>query len=99
MRKFPRQARLSLRHREEFRGRLVNGLKTADLLKLRRKIGMIFQGFNLLQQKTVLKNVAFPLEVAGVKRKDAAKKAEELLKEMGLGDKLPFRFPAKLNPS
>ena len=77
-------------------GKNVNGLKTADLLKLRRKIGMIFQGFNLLQQKTVLKNVAFPLEVAGVKRKDAAKKAEELLKEMGLGDKLKA-YPAQLS--
>ena len=60
-------------------GQEVNELKNSELLKLRRKIGMIFQGFNLLQQKTVLKNVSFPLEVAGMKKKEAVEQAVKML--------------------
>ena len=77
-------------------GENVAGLKNSSLLKLRRKIGMIFQGFNLLQQKTVLKNVLFPLEVAGVKKPEAVKKATELLEEVGLADKLKA-YPSQLS--
>ena len=42
-----------------------------ELLKMRQKIGMIFQGFNLLSQRTVLQNVLFPMEIAGVDKKEA----------------------------
>ncbi len=58
-----------------------------ELLKMRQKIGMIFQGFNLLSQRTVLKNVLFPLEIAGVDKKTALKKAKELLALVGLSHK------------
>ena len=77
-------------------GQEVNKLKNAELLKLRRKIGMIFQGFNLLQQKTVLKNVTFPLEVAGMKKKEAVEKAQALLEEVGLAEKIKA-YPAQLS--
>lgn len=77
-------------------GEQVTGLKQAELRKLRRKIGMIFQNFNLLQQKTVLKNVLFPLEVAGVPKKEATERAVSLLEEVGLSDKLKA-YPAQLS--
>lgn len=80
---------------------LVNGedvcaLKGKRLLQLRRNVGMIFQNFNLLQQKTVLKNVLFPLEVAGVKRAEAVARATGLLAEVGLADKLKA-YPSQLS--
>ena len=42
-----------------------------ELLTVRRSIGMIFQGFNLLEQRNVLKNICYPMEIAGVNKKDA----------------------------
>lgn len=77
-------------------GERVTALKGASLRALRRKVGMIFQGFNLLQQKTVLKNVLFPLEVAGVKKKEALERANFLLEEVGLSDKTKA-YPAQLS--
>ena len=64
---------------------LIDGVDLADLTEkqLRKKrsdIGMIFQNFNLLEQKNVLDNICFPLEIAGVKKKEARKRAKELLK-------------------
>ena len=77
-------------------GQDVSGLSGKELLLLRRKIGMIFQNFNLMQQKTVLKNVLFPLEVAGVKKAEAKKRAIELLAEVNLSDKANA-YPAQLS--
>ncbi|HCD81285.1 MAG TPA: ABC transporter, partial [Ruminococcaceae bacterium] len=57
---------------------------------------MIFQGFNLLMQRNCLKNVCFPLELAGVKKADAEKRAKELLELVGLGEKLRA-YPAQLS--
>ena len=48
-------------------GRDMTQLSRRDLLKARQDIGMIFQSFNLLEQRTVLRNICFPLEIAGVK--------------------------------
>ena len=52
-------------------GKELTSLSKKELLHVRRSIGMIFQGFNLLEQRNVLQNVCFPLELAGVKREDA----------------------------
>ena len=62
----------------------------------RRKIGMIFQHYNLLSQKTVQQNVEFALKHAGLKEKDVAAKAKSLLKDVGLSD-YTKHFPAQLS--
>ena len=67
-----------------------------ELLRMRRSIGMIFQGFNLLMQRTCLKNIMFPLELAGVKKTEAKKRALELLETVGLPDKAEA-YPAQLS--
>ena len=77
-------------------GSEVRKLGKKELLKLRRNIGMIFQGFNLLEQRTVLKNICFPLEIAGVPKPEAKQKARELLKLVGLTDK-ETSYPSQLS--
>lgn len=62
-------------------------LSEKHLREKRRGIGMIFQGFNLLEQRTVIDNVCFPLEIAGIRRKEARLRARELLKTVGLEEK------------
>ena len=71
-------------------------LSERELREKRRKIGMIFQGFNLLEQKSVIDNVCFPLEISGMKRKEARKKAKELLETVKLSDK-EHAYPAQLS--
>ena len=66
----------------------LTSLSKKELLKVRQSIGMIFQGFNLLEQRNVLKNVCYPLEIAGVKRLEAEKKAKELIELVGLSERL-----------
>ena len=56
-------------------GKDLTTLNGRELRESRRNIGMIFQHFNLLMQRTVLDNVCFPMELAGVKKKEARKKA------------------------
>ena len=80
---------------------IINGvdigkLGAAELRRERRKITMIFQGFNLLMQRTCIDNICFPLELAGVKKKEARKKAAELLETVGLPDK-GGAYPAQLS--
>ncbi|MGS1010475.1 methionine ABC transporter ATP-binding protein [Achromobacter anxifer] len=74
----------------------VGGLDENALVGLRRRIGMIFQHFNLLSAKTVAENVALPLRVAGVKPAAARARVEELLELVGLRDKADV-YPAKLS--
>ena len=80
---------------------LIDGENLANLneKQLRRKrsgIGMIFQSFNLLEQKNVLDNVCFPLEVTGVAKRDAKKRAKEMLHLVKLSDK-EKAYPAQLS--
>ena len=77
-------------------GKSVTGLSRKELLKLRQSIGMIFQGFNLLAQRSVLKNVCYPLEIAGVGRKEARARALELLNMVGLADRANS-YPSQLS--
>lgn len=71
-------------------------LKNKDLLKIRQNIGMIFQNFNLLEQRTVLDNILFPLQVAKVEKEKALAKAKKLLDEVGLSEKAQA-YPSQLS--
>ena len=77
-------------------GQSLGTLSTKQLLEARRNIGMIFQGFNLLEQRTVLKNICFPLEIAGVKKAEAEKRARELLELVSLSEK-EKSYPSQLS--
>ena len=71
-------------------------LTKKELLKTRQQMSMIFQSFNLLSQRNVLKNVRYPLEIAGVDKQTANAKARELLKIVGLEDR-EKAYPAQLS--
>ena len=80
---------------------LIDGVDVTDvtgkqLLDLRASIGMIFQNFSLFQQRTVLGNVTFPLELAGQKKAAREGRARELLDLVGLAD-LADRYPSQLS--
>ena len=77
-------------------GKNLTDLSDRELRKERQKIGMIFQHFNLLMQRTALDNICFPMEIAGIRKKDARKKALEYLKIVGLEDKAQS-YPAQLS--
>ena len=77
-------------------GRDLGKMNQKELRRQRQEIGMIFQNFNLLMQRNVLDNICFPLEIAGVKKADARKRAEELLEIVGLSDKAKS-YPSQLS--
>ena len=77
-------------------GRDLGAMSKKDLRQVRRRVTMIFQGFNLLMQRTCLKNVALPLILSGVKRSEAYARAQELLEIVGLPDKANV-YPAQLS--
>ena len=77
-------------------GHRLGDMSEAELRDLRQGIGMIFQHFNQLMQKSVLENVCFPLYIKGKKKKEARERAKELLELVGLSDKLSA-YPAKLS--
>ena len=74
----------------------IQSLKGKDLRFKRQKIGMIFQNFNLLEQRTVLGNVCFPMEIQHVPRPERKEKALELLRRVGLEDKAKA-YPSQLS--
>lgn len=71
-------------------------LNAKELNKARQSISMIFQQFNLLMQRNVLKNVMFPMEIAKVPKEERKKRAMELLELVGLSDKARV-YPAQLS--
>ena len=77
-------------------GQDIGTLKPTALRDLRHSVSMIFQGFNLLMQRTCLKNICFPMELAGIKKADAVKRAKELLEIVGLPNKANA-YPAQLS--
>lgn len=77
-------------------GERLDTMSPAQLRAARRNITMIFQHFNLLMQRTCLKNICFPMELAGVKKAEAEKRARELLELVGLPDKANA-YPAQLS--
>lgn len=74
----------------------MTGLSPSELREKRRSITMIFQSFNLLMQRTCLRNICFPLELSGVPKNIAKEKAQELLDLVGLPDKANV-YPAQLS--
>ena len=74
----------------------IGSLSDKELRKIRRNTTMIFQGFNLLMQRNCLKNICFPLELAGIPKAEAKKRALELLDMVGLADKAKV-YPAQLS--
>lgn len=79
-----------------FEGNSMSQMSPAKIRETRRSMGMIFQQFNLLAQRTVIGNVCFPLELAGVPGKEAKVRAMELLKTVGLEEKAKA-YPAQLS--
>ena len=77
-------------------GRNIAQLSDKELRAVRRDVTMIFQGFNLLMQRTCLKNICFPLELIGMDKEKAKKRALELLDVVGLPDKANA-YPAQLS--
>ena len=74
----------------------LSTLTEAELRKVRTGIAMIFQHFNLLMQRSVLDNVCFPMEIVGVKKQAARKRAMELLEIVGLKEKADS-YPSQLS--
>lgn len=74
----------------------LTGLSAGELRRRRQKIGMVFQHFNLLESRTVLANVAFPLELRGIDRPRREARAREILDIVGLGDRAG-EYPARLS--
>ena len=79
-----------------FDGHELGSLTEKQLNEQRRSIGMIFQSFNLLMQRTALRNVTFPLELTGVPKEAAKRRAEELLEIVGLSDRAGS-YPSQLS--
>ena len=77
-------------------GQRLDTMTPAQLRAARREITMIFQRFNLLMQRSCLRNVCFPMELAGVKKTEAEQRARELLELVGLPDKASS-YPAQLS--
>jgi len=78
-------------------GQDLLSLKNKELIELRRnKMGMVFQSFALLPHKTVLENIAFPLQIKGVKTEDSIKKAMDMVKLVGLEGRENY-FPRELS--
>lgn len=74
----------------------ITALNKGELREARKKIGMIFQQFNLFDSRTVYENIAFSLEVAGLKKDKIKKRVDELLELVELSDK-KFAYPLQLS--
>lgn len=77
-------------------GRDIMSLSEKELREFRSSVSMVFQNFSLLQQRTVLRNVMFPLELRHADKKEAEKRARELLELVGLADKCD-KYPSQLS--
>lgn len=77
-------------------GRDITSLSEKELREFRSSVSMVFQNFSLLQQRTVLRNVMFPLELRHADKKEAEKCARELLELVGLADKCD-KYPSQLS--
>ena len=74
----------------------LTSLTTSQLQEKRKRIGMIFQGFNLLKTATVFENIAIPLRLIGVKKSKIKKRVEKYIEIVGLADRTNA-YPAQLS--
>lgn len=74
----------------------ISELSETELRRIRQKIGMVFQHFNLLQMRTVLDNVCFPLRLAGLNKKQQHERAQEVLELVGLSEHI-HKYPRQLS--
>lgn len=74
----------------------VLSVSPRQLIEVRKQIGTVFQGYNLLMQKTVAKNIAFPLELSATPKESVQKTVGELLELVGLSDKAQA-YPSQLS--
>ncbi len=79
-----------------FDGKKLSSLTPKELRAVRQEMGMIFQQFQLLEQRTALRNITFPLEIRGVKKNEAVKRARELLRIVELEDR-ENAYPSQLS--
>ncbi len=79
-----------------FENKNLTKVSKKDLLKIRQKMGMIFQHFNLLARRTVLENIALPLEIAGYRKREAILRARGCLKLVGLSER-ESAYPKELS--
>lgn len=77
-------------------GKDITNLNKKDLRNVRKKIGMIFQHFNLFAQKNVYKNIAFPLELEGFSKREIDERVNTLLTYVSLEDK-KYAYPSQLS--
>ncbi|MFJ7935703.1 methionine ABC transporter ATP-binding protein [Sporosarcina sp. NPDC096371] len=77
-------------------GREISSIKGKELRAARQKVSMIFQHFNLLWSRTVRDNIAFPLEIAGVRKAERERKVNELIDLVGLSGR-ENAYPSELS--
>lgn len=77
-------------------GVVLNNLNSKELRETRKKIGMVFQHFNLMRSRTVAKNIAYPLKGSGLSKKEIDERVNELLDLVGLKDKKDS-YPSQLS--
>lgn len=77
-------------------GKPLSNMKKSELAEIRRKVGFVFQFFNLITRLTALQNVELPLSIQGVSKKERRKKAIEILEAVELGDRLKHK-PSELS--
>lgn len=80
----------------EVAGHMLSSISSSELKYARRKISMVFQHFNLLWSRTVIDNIAFPLEIAGVPREARQRRVNELIALVGLEGR-EHAYPAQLS--
>lgn len=80
----------------EIDGRDIFSLKVKELLDLKKSLGVVFQGYNLLMQRSIRQNIAFPLELIKMPKDQIAKRVDELLCLVGLSDKAE-EYPSQLS--
>lgn len=80
----------------EIDGKDIFSLKGKELLDLKKSLGVVFQGYNLLMQRSIRQNIAFPLELIKMPKDQIAKRVDKLLRLVGLSDKAE-EYPSQLS--